>query len=63
MLPSFTALIMARSENGFSGSSAMVRANLRNGWIHQLRDIVTSMAKTGRLGKSDMASGGSRKLT
>ena len=31
MLPSRTALMIARSENGLSGSSAMVRTNLRNG--------------------------------
>ena len=55
--------MMVRSENGLSGSSAMVRTNLRNGWIHQCCDIATSMAKTGRFGRIDIASGGSRKLT
>ena len=62
-LPSRTALMMARSENGLSGSSAMVRTNLRNGWIHQRCDMPTSMAKTGRFGRIDTASGASRKLT
>ena len=41
----------------------MVRTNLRNGWIHQCFDIATSMAKTGRFGRIETASGGSRKLT
>src|ERR1700733_14726069 len=63
MLPSFTALMMARSENGLSGSSAMVRTNFINGWIHQRCDMATSMAKTGRFGRIETASGASRKLT
>ena len=49
--------MMARIENGLSGSSAMVRTNLRNGWIHQRCDMPTSMAKTGRFGRIDTASG------
>src|SRR5262249_62244514 len=63
MSPPRTALMIARSENGLSGSSAMVRAKLRNGWIHQFLDMATSMAKTGRFGRIDSASGGLRKLT
>ena len=61
--PSRTALMIVRVAIGLSGSSARVRVILRNGLIHQFAAMATSMAKIGSFGSSDIATGGSRKLT
>ena len=61
--PPFTALISARVAIGLVGSSGIARVKRRNGLTHQLFAIVESIANTGSLPSSDIASAASRKLT
>ena len=61
--PSFTRLISVRIAIGLLGSSAIARVKRRNGFTHHCWEMPTSIANTGSLPSSDIASGGSRKLT
>ena len=63
LLPALTSWIRARVASGLVGSSGKARPKRRNGFTHQRLAIVWSIANSGGVSVSDMASAASRKLT